>query len=64
MKQLTGSALFAICFALSASAFAQTDVSPTPTLSPLAQPTPSSQMQGMDKMSEMCQMMMKHENQL
>ena len=49
-------------------AFAQTDVTPTPAISPSAQMTPTQQMQGMDsssdsmkQMAEMCQKMMRNE---
>src|SRR5438874_8810597 len=49
-------------------AFAQTDVTPSPALSPSAQTTAIQQMQGMDstsdsmkQMAEMCQKMMRNE---
>jgi hypothetical protein len=49
-------------------AFGQTDVTPTPVLSPSAQATPTQQMQGMDsssdsmkQLAEMCQRMMRNE---
>src|SRR5207249_9565141 len=48
--------------------FAQTEMTPTPALSPSAQTTPTQQMQGMDsssdsmkQMAEMCQKMMRNE---
>ena len=48
--------------------FAQTEMTPTPALSPSAQASPTQQMQGMDstsdsmkQMAEMCQKMMRNE---
>ena len=48
--------------------FAQTEMTPTPALSPSAQTAPTQQMQGMDstpdsmkQMAEMCQKMMRNE---
>src|SRR5438067_13492356 len=55
-------------FGIRPLAFAQTETTPTPALSPSAQTTPTQQMQGMDsssdsmkQMAEMCQKMMRNE---
>ena len=55
-------------FGIRPLAFAQTETTPTPALSPSSQTTPTQQMQGMDsasdsmkQMAEMCQKMMRNE---